>query len=214
MARKPSRRKSIRGRRKQSKYVDGAQLLQQKPVHFNIGPLTRIVRNTVPGILAKAAADTGYGLEFKFSSTISYLELVNLYDSYRIDKVEYIVELATPNLTNIVYPRVIMAPDWNNASVPASEQEVLEYRGARVFQFDPTHTVACYSMVPRVSNQVYNTIASSGYTTTGPEWCDTAYPNIPHFGMRLFVSDYNTTVSTVPVLRAYSRYYLSLRSTK
>jgi hypothetical protein len=164
--------------------------------------------------LVKSPSDIGYGIDFKLSNVIGVADFTTLFDHYRIDKVEYNIEITTPNLSGIPYPRVVFAADWNDSVAPLSESEVLEKRTARVFQFSPTDTVATFTVVPRVADTLYNTSLTSGYGLSAPHWVDTGYPAVPHFGMKFWVADYNSVTSTLPVLRAYSRFYLSMRASR
>lgn len=182
---------------------------------FRVPPIVRLLRDSTPGALTKGVADTGYGLSFILTGLINATDITNLYDHYRIDKVEYYVELTTPHLTNIPYPRVAMCADWNNVVSPASESEVLEYRNATVHQFGPMAPVAKYTIVPRVAAESYVSAVSSGYwSPEGPVFVDTASSTVAHYGLRMYISDYNTGISAVPVLRTYARFHLSVKGTK
>jgi hypothetical protein len=209
----PSRAKKTKSKRK-GRGGEGALLNNSNKV-FHLPPIHRLIRDGTPGTLAKGLVDVGYGITFQLSSCIAASDISNLYDHYRLDKVEYYVELVTPNLSNLAYPRIVMAADWNNAVAPVSEAEVLEYRNASVYQFGPNRTVAKYTIVPRVSAEAYNSAVSTGYWTPDkPVFVDTGSSFLLHYGLRMFVSDYNTTISAVPVLRTYSRFYLSVKGTR
>jgi len=174
-----------------------------------------MIRSTIPGTLTKGVADGGYGVAFELNQLLTVGDITNLYDMYRIDKIIYTFELVTPFLSNLPYPKVTIAPDWNNATAPLSEAEVLEYRDAKVFQFGPDKTIAEYEFAPRVAVQAYNTAVTSGYfmPETGV-FVDTTYTGVDHYGLRFWISDYNTTISSIPVLRTYGVYHLSLRGTR
>lgn len=166
--------------------------------------------------LSQAAADQGYQASFLLNGVPNASEFTALYDCYRIDKVEitFVLDLAGVS-TTVYYPRIVYAPDWNDSTPPTVETDVLQIQQSKSYQFSDVNRELTITMVPRVAKAVYRTAVTSAYGWDNQKlWLDTAYPDIPHFGIKFFVNNYNSTSFGATKIRYYTRYYISCANPK
>lgn len=176
----------------------------------------RFQRTSRQADVAKAAADQGYQVVFLLNALPNAAEFTSLYDCYRIEEVDvtFILDLATVAST-VSYPRIVYAPDWNDSTPPVVENDVLSYQQAKSYQFSDVNRELTVKIRPRVAQTVYLTAVTSGYGwTSNPLWLDTAYPGVPHFGLKFFISNFNTTSFGGTNLRYYTRYKVSMANPK
>jgi hypothetical protein len=166
-----------------------------------------------PSDISKGAADQGYNQIYILSSLPGATEFTSLYDHYKIDKVEvtFVLDMADGALnTTTLYPRLIIAPDWNDSSAPIVEDDVLQYQQAAVFQFSGVNREFTFTVKPKVANTVFRTAVTSAYQIAPASWLDTAYSDVPHYGIKFFLANYNTTSFGATVIRQYVRYHLQM----
>jgi hypothetical protein len=177
-------------------------------------PSRKFRRSCVPGNLALNALDTGYAVRFEASSIVDWTELSQLFDQYRIDKVEYSFELLTPFLSGLPYPRVAIAPDYtDDTSAPLNETTVLALQGAKLFQFGPDKQRFTVTLKPKIAVSSYQSAVSSGYVIPDKQhWIACSGGDlVDHYGLKFYVSNYNSTISTLPVIRTFATYWISMR---
>lgn len=176
----------------------------------------RFLRTSRQADVSKSATDSGYQVVFNLGALPNSTEFTTLFDVYRIDKVDitFVLDLATVAST-VSYPRIVFAPDWNDSTPPTFENDVLSYQQAKSYQFSDVNRELTISMVPAVARTVFATAVTSGYGW-GKEklWLDSAYPTLPHFGLKFFLNNYNSTSFGGTVLRYYTRYHLSFANPK
>lgn len=176
----------------------------------------RFLRATRLADLSQAAADQGFQASYLLSGVPNSSEFTALYDCYRIDKVEitFVFDLGSAATTSY-YPRIVFAPDFNDSTPPTTETDVLQYSQARSYQFSDANRELTISIVPRVAKTVYRTAVTSAYGWDSTRtWLDTAYPDIPHFGLKFFVNNYNSTSFGGTKLRYYTRYFVTCANPK
>jgi len=184
-------------------------------VVFKQPPVVRMRRAGIPGPLTKGALDQGYGVVFEFNSLINSGEIAATYDQYCIEWVEYVIELTTPFLAGIPYPKVVVATDYTDGGLPLSETQALELYNAVIYQFGPDNLKFSLKLKPKPGMAAFASSLSTGYSAPqGETWFDTANGGVDHYGLKMWVSDYNTSISTAPQLRTYSVYHLKLKAAK
>lgn len=177
------------------------------------GPIYRFLRVDRPGDISKGATDQGYQQNFIVSALPGSTDFSNLFDQYRIDKIElsFILDLADGALnTTTLYPRLVIAPDWNDSTAPSTEDDVLQYQQAKVFQFNAVDREFVMVIKPKVASTVFRTAVTSAYQMIPAGFIDTGYLDVPHYGVKFFLNNYNTTSFGATVIRQYVRYHLSL----
>lgn len=166
------------------------------------------------GIVPKAALDTGSSLRFSLDQIPGYTEFTNLYDAYSIDSVDVTFVWWQPysgaSTGTAQAPCMIITPDYDDASAPATFAEVGEYSTAVIKPFSLAKTHYTMTVKPRVSNQVYKSAVASGYSWGSQSTIiDAGDANVPHFGLKMFTSFYSNTYTPDSGIRIYIKYNLS-----
>jgi len=152
------------------------------------------VRSTTVANLTKAAADTGFNLNFNLSLLPNVTELSSLFDQYRVDWFE--LNFLWQNTSSAAqYPTMYIAQDWDGvASAPTVYTDVFQYASMKVVAFDATHRI--FSMrVVRPGINVTSGTASNAMFTRAP-YIDLSDSTEPHYGPVLFVGQFNTAVNS------------------
>jgi len=163
------------------------------------------------GFLAKAAADSGYGFSFQLSDLPNYNELTALFERFRIDQVECrIVYQQVPNTATFSFPTVLFSTDNVDSAAPATELSVMQRENLVMKSFSSSTSVVTHALTPRLL------VAGSGATVVvqAPQntWVESAYPTETYYGLKMWISNFNSTNSGNASLRVYFRYRVSLKT--
>lgn len=208
---KSSRRtRKRRGTRSSSDVTNGTTIYKMVQ-----GPVHRFVRYLNAGELSKTAADQGFATVFALNFLPNSSDFTSLFDQYRIDKVEQVFEMdiadGTLNSTTR-WPRITICPDFNNQAAPLSEDAILSYEQARQYQFSTSERRFSVILRPQIASTVYRTGVTSAYEMKPSGWLDVATNDVPHYGLRYWIANYNTTSFGASNVRVYVRYWLSFRN--
>jgi hypothetical protein len=208
----PKSRNSRRNRQKKSRQPTTA-------VRDTVAPLFAVPKSTIHrfmrsvsyGVIGQSAADSGKGYNFQLSDLPGYSSFTGLYDSYMITKVELIVELVNLGSTNL-YPTLLIYPDYDDVTAPTLSNALDNMQMER-FQFGPNKMSFRRSLVPRVA---MGTITTAASTVTGInkslQWVDCAQPTVAHFGVKMFITQYNSSYTASSQLALSARYHFACRN--
>jgi hypothetical protein len=155
------------------------------------------IRSIPEADINKGTIDQGYGVAFTLADLPSSSEFTALFDQYRINWVEYTFTLKTPFNALPASPLIYVAEDHDDSS-PPSRTFVNERQGCKVLSFGIDRNRITVRVVPTVVNQVYQSAVASGYSRMEPgTWLDCSYPSVPHYGLKYFIDNYNTSVGTI-----------------
>jgi hypothetical protein len=102
--------------------------------------------------------------------------------------------VATVAPTNVYnHNMLVTAVDTDDVNTPANENAVLTHESAVIH--GPFTRPYKRSFVPALAVEVYQTGGFGGYANRTRQWCDSASPNIQHYGMKHWV-DHGTTAPT------------------
>jgi hypothetical protein len=151
--------------------------------------------------------ETDFGFRFTLDSLTSYSEFSNLFEEFRIIRVEAIYR--TSNALIPLIGKILTCIDYDDsAALPLSALQ--QYQTAQVNspREDFTRVIK-----PRVSLEVYQG-ATSGYTSTPNIWLDSSNPSIAHFGFKLSLPAQVSGASATPTLQGtiMFRYYIQCRN--
>lgn len=182
---------------------------------FRTPPASTIRRATAPIVLAKTGFDTGGAVTFEANQMLNWAEISALYDQYCIDKVQFVFELATPFISNGVYPYIVVAPDYTDVVAPASLNAAMELAQAKVFQFSPEKTRLSITLKPRPAMQAFQSAVAAGYAIpSGDVWFSSDNSTVDHYGLKYWLADYNNTISNITAIRGFAVFHLKVRSTR
>lgn len=156
--------------------------------------------------LANLTADVGSGVVSQFgmaiqvslSSLPSYAAFTTLYNRFRIEKLEIAIEYCNGDSnTNIgcQIPRISIAPDYTDATVPASQAALDEYETVQSVNLS-AQTTFNTSCVPKPSQTMYGGGMTAGYGSAGSVnkvWLDSdSSTGVPHYAFKLWVRNFYT----------------------
>lgn len=208
----PKPKNGLRSRRPKNKRSNnnqlGANSFHDAAVPFRVVkmPVHNFARTIDYGTLTKSAVDQGYGYSFSLIDFPSISEFNALYDSYKFLKIQVTLDLVSFTGT---YPTVLMYPDYDDANAPVSLDQATQIMQMERLNFSSTKTSITRTLVPRVASTVSGV---SAVNMVSP-WIDMAYTSIPHYGLKFWIKNYNTSVIVgVPNINLSFRYFFSCRN--
>lgn len=138
---------------------------------------------------------------FSLDQVPNYTEFTNLFDSYKIDKIVMrFMPVHAQNISmtqnqsgataTISHPRVYTVLDYDDDSVPTSVGELTQYSGCKVRLAGKQFKLI---FRPKVAMQVYRSAVTTAYANPDKQVkLDCAYADVPHFGVKLAMTDSGT----------------------
>lgn len=146
----------------------------------------------------------GNDLEFSFSlkQVILYLggvststilvpnstEFANLFQEYKLDSVDMTMfYTANSNLTTstVALPLLNIAFDPNDVNA-VGLAAIQQYSGVRQIQLgNGADSTKSFTYRPRAAVQLFENAVTSGYMSERSGWINTAYTDIPHYGVKI-----------------------------
>jgi hypothetical protein len=157
--------------------------------------------------ISLSALDFGQGWYFNLAQVPDFGEFTALYDAYIIDKVDlrFVLQSNYPEK----YPILIAAPDYDDATVPATVDELLTKQGVQVLNFSATKREHTVSVRPRVAMTAFRTGITSSYGWSKPgQLIDIATTDTPFYGMKTWLTEYNSTNTPGAGMRVYVTYHM------
>jgi len=179
------------------------------------GKVHSFMRLLNAGELPIGGSDGGFSTIFSLSQLPNSSDFTKLFDQYCIDRVEVTFEMdisdgALNSTTR--WPRVAIAPDFNNQGAPLSENEVLSYEQSRQYQFSTSERRFTTVLRPMVAATIFRTGVTSAYEMKKAGWLDVATNDVPHYGLRYFITNHNTTSFGSSRICVYQRYHFRCRN--
>jgi len=163
--------------------------------------------------IAKAAADNGYAYQFFLAGLPDSTDFTNLYDQYRILKVHVRLVLNTPNIST-AYPRITSVVDYDDSAAPTVETELLQYPNAKVCQFGPSTVQHEFEFVPRAATAMFQGVTTGYALAKAGQWLDGGYPAISHYGVKFFITNYNSTSTPNTTITMYASYQVQMKNAR
>lgn len=137
----------------------------------------------------------------------TYTDLVNLFDQYRIlcVKVDFIMG-GTTNPNTGPPGLVFTSLDYNDATAPASINEMVQYESSQVV---PIGQYFERTVRPRSAVAAYSGVFTSFGNVYG-QWYDASSSSVIHYGIKYFIPAISTSVYT---LQPVAHYHIQCRST-
>lgn len=145
--------------------------------------------------------DIPFSLQFMLSQLLNYGDISSSFvDKYRI-KSAYIRLFFNSSNTSVgsLYsmPQVYHITDHDD-STPSTPSQVREKMGVRFKTFKNASSYIGIRCNPVPASNLYQTAVSSGYEIPKVSpWINSAYPSVPHYGVKGVLSNVNLPVNTV-----------------
>lgn len=143
--------------------------------------------------------DIPFSLQFMLSQLLNNGDISNLCDKYKI-KSAYIRLFFNSSNASVgsLYsmPQIYHVTDHDD-STPATPAQVREKMGVRFKTFKNASSYVAIKCNPVPAGNLYQTAVSSGYEVPKVSpWINTAYPSVPHYGVKGVISNMNLPVNT------------------
>lgn len=189
---------------------DGDVALYWRQPKAKVHQFTRLI---APNDIPKVAVDTSFGASFRLSDLPDYSEFTALFDQYRVDWVDYVF-ICKQNGASPAWPIIYFAEDHDD-DTPPSLNEMWSKQDTQILQFGSNRTLLKLRVVPNTTRNVYQNGVLNGYERSPVgTWVDSATPSVPHYGIKYFVSNYNTVANPNATIQVIARYHISFKETK
>lgn len=134
-------------------------------------------------INGSTVVDTFGGVYFRLVDVPSATDFTNLFDMYRIDKVQ-IRFMPRANSaeagTNQGLIKLFTAIDYDDITAPTSLAEILQYQTCKVTS---SNRITTLTLKPKFASEVYQSAVSTGYGARNG-WLDCSNTAIQHYGVK------------------------------
>lgn len=155
------------------------------------------------------------GLSFLLGDVPNAGEFQNLFDQYRISgiKLQFSLNLdpAAQSASAAVFPRMYYVVDQDSNDSPASSDELRQYGKCRYALIQPNRTLNLF-IRPKPLTQIYDSTITTGYRTDKNGWVDLATPNVPHYGFRYVIEQFNNSIGMN--IQVHATYYFAMKGTR
>jgi len=146
------------------------------------------------------------GLQFNLSQLPSVTDFTNLYDQYRIDKIELrllrSVTEATPGSQDSSI--IVTTVDYDDANAPASTNELFQFGNTQTWNITDNVQI---SFVPRVAVAAYSGTFTA-FANQAPMWIDSGSNSVQHYGVKIVIGP---TPTATQIFTPIAKFYLSMR---
>jgi len=181
--------------------------------------------DNVSASITAAGVATGISNAYQFTldSLPNYTEFTALYDLYKINGIklsfvpsasEYINSTTSSVTAQNGFQRFNTVLDFDDTSVPVSENELLQYASLKTTPGWATHS---RYFKPRVNTVVEGIVgATLGSASTAPKWISTLNPEVEHLGIKVFVPPpiAGSSIGAAITYTVYATYYITCRNVK
>jgi hypothetical protein len=174
------------------------------PPGYNAHTFRRIRDN---GDVAIFGIDSGLGWSFRLNDIPDFGDFTALYDAYTIDRVEitYILHNVAPGQ----FPTLFWAPDYDDDNTPLSVNSVTTHQNVRWHAFSENARSVTMSVDPRSLVSTYQAGVTSAYSwAKGGAIVDMANPAVPFYGIKTWLSNYNTVLTPGARIQSILTYHI------
>jgi len=170
------------------------------------------------GVVGNGAADGGIAFSFQLNDLPASTEFTTLYDSYQFSHVEVFVDCTSSERTTTTFgsawPTIYIWPDYDDVTAPATLAVAEQTMLAERLTFSNSKTTFKRSVQPRIAGVAVTTGggATGGVINMRPPWLDCGLPGVPHYGVKLWMKNYNTTSFNGVQLNISFRYHFACRN--
>lgn len=136
------------------------------------------------------------GWSWNLGQIVNAGEFSSLFDHYSITciVVKFYLKIdpsaQTPGTAS--YPRLYYCRDYDDATAPASLNELREHQHTQVRVLFPNRPISI-KLRPAVLDQVYRGVGTVSYTPVWKQWIDMAQTDVPHYGLKWAIDDFTNT---------------------
>lgn len=156
---------------------------------------------------------------FKLSDLPNYTEFTNLYDQYKITgiAIEFRptfsgldLNFSANSANGTLIPDIRSVVDLDDDTPIANENELLQYQNIKWTRGTKVHR---RYFKPKFATEIFRTALTTGYRPS-QGYLDTSYPEIPHYGFKVWIDDTAATEASAWLYRVYVTYYVKFKGVK
>lgn len=172
-----------------------------------------------PNLIVEKGVDQNLSYTFKLDNVVNPQDFTNLYDQYRINKVQLMLEPLWDQAGNgsglNQNRRIRVVHDYNDANPLTQEDDYLEYSNCKSY-FPWSKRGIKITLYPKIANIVENAGgAATAFTTMNSNrvWLNIADDEVPHFGLKIFVPGSMAPVD-LQMFTVRAKFWLSMKNSK
>lgn len=179
---------------------------------------TRYPGTAGPNNIVETGSDQNLAYTFKLDNVVNVADFVNLYDSYRINKVVlYLEPYSNQTGIPVTFPqnlKIRVVHDYNDANPLTQEDDYLEYANCKSYSSVSGRTIKI-TLYPKINNTIENVNGSAGFISNNSNrvWLNTADDEVPHFGLKIFIPA-NIQQTNFPLFKVRAKFWLSMKNSK
>jgi len=181
---------------------------------------TKYPNNAGPSIITETGSDQNLAYTFMLDNVVNPTDFTNLYDSYRINKVQLMLEpaydqSAQVNNLNPAVKKIRVVHDYNDANILSQEDDYLEYANCKSYSPWSRRGIKI-TLYPKVNNTIEDQGGNNAFTFMNSNrlWLNIANDQVPHFGIKIFIPGGLSTAETGLLFRVRAKFWLSMKSSK
>lgn len=154
------------------------------------------------------------GQSISLGDVLAPSEFTSLFDSYRIDLVQFkfflAVDPSAQSAAAAVYPRFFWHIDNDDASPPTNLAELKEDARTKTAVLDPRRPIVV-TWKPSTLAITFNTPVQSTFTPKWGQWVDCAFNGTPHYGIKYAIDVFTNTNYRLDIERTV---WLSMKNSR
>lgn len=161
--------------------------------------------------------DVGLGLPFALNAVTDSSDFTSLFDRYRIVgvKLKFMFDINDANITGAgVLPWITVAQDYDDATQPTTEQEVLKIQYAKSKRLDKPFSVYLRPKPQLIAGNVAGSTTNAAIPNSSNLYFNCSDTSVVFYGLKAFIRGWYSPLSAQSMLRIQPTYYLSLKDTR
>jgi len=171
----------------------------------------KVVKTVTRGLISGSTSGASfYSFAFTLADLPEYASFTNLYDQYRIVKIQCLFMpltlLQTAGTSVVTSSALVVIADYDDNSSLTTMAQLYNYQNV---QFCKCQDKLEFAIRPRIAMAAYSGSFTS-YANLSPQWIDTNSTAVQHYGIKCGI-DQSTQI---PSWVFYARYFLEFRAVR
>lgn len=155
----------------------------------------------------------GFSHAFSLINCIQYNEFTALFDRYKIVGIKYklMYQCNDAQVSGLqVLPIITYAHDLDDNAVPSVYTDVASKSLSKTRVMGNTQVIVTY-IKPKIAGQLYQSAISTGYSVEKSQYINTAYPSVPHYGIKFWLNNVYMSGSNNTAFTIQPEYILAMK---
>lgn len=155
--------------------------------------------------IVSGSTGTSRAYSFALSDVPGFATYTDLYDFYKIVGVKIMFVPRQTEQNNQIYLGMFhYVVDYNDSNAVDSAEEIMSRQGSRM-RYMVGRPFSLY-VKPRIAAMAYESGGSTGYYAERPRWMNTNDPTVPHYGLKVFLTQPSVGTTTDVYLTYWVRF--------